>query len=328
MTDRKRGAKTGRSELVQIRTSKSLKERLALAAAEHERSIAAEAEHRLERSLDQDAGRGGPQIAAMLDYMGSIAALIQRQPTGGEAGEFVRFWALRSTLIKAIDRWMPKPETAPQFQAGLDALREKLPDLEKAAIEARLEAGARPPATPPSLRRRGLFGGSGLELLFSDAEPDFPVQPHTRALTPDSFTRLLEWRQLPQAEREGAGLGLLSGNLRTRPMAVREITITVEKDQDGFHVTGGAVDALLQEKRLGARDTPITEAEMTWATAQDECDAHQHELFETIDEMANLAQRISDGAMARFEVRYNLPHDELIEVINSEAEWRGVKGSH
>ncbi len=316
------GTKTGRSESLLLRVPAPTKERLRIVADETGRTMTGEAQYRLERSLDQDEGRGGPQIAAMLDYMGSIAALIQSQPEDDAEEQLVRYWALRDALADTLKRYLPKPTVAPDYgQRRIAELEAELPALKAAAIAARLEQGAE---DAPKLKRNSLFGSSAP--LSLQSEPEFLATPPARALTQDSFARLQEWRRKPKEDQSLAGAGLL-GNGLTAPLRERVISIRVEKTEDGLRVVGGAEDALRQEQQLGVRERAITEAEHEWARAHDELTVLESAFLDEIEKRKAEAERLASTALARIEVRYDLPHDELLEAITAEAEHRGVKTS-
>lgn len=323
------GTKTGRSETLLLRVPPKVKERLRIVAEGAGRTMTSEAQYRLERSLDQDEGRGGPQIAAMLDYMGSIAALIQRQSATGEEDELIRYWALEGALTKAIQKWLPRPSSVPDYgMRRVSELQAELSELESAAVAARFAQGASPtPDKSSQTKRRGLFGSS---MPFSlEPEPEFPAVPHTRALTPESFARIDEWRQKPKHDRELAGAGLfgngLLGNGLAAPHPEREISVRVERAEDGLRVTGGAEHALRQEQELGLRKDDVTDEEWEWARAFDELSVRGPEFLEEVEKRKVDAERLANTALARVEVRYDLPHDELLELISTEADRRGIK---
>jgi len=322
--DTNTGTKTGRSETLLLRVPPKLKERLKAAADESGRTMTSEAQYRLDRSLDSDQGRGGPQIAAMLDYMGSIAALIQSGPMTEEEDELIRYWALEGAFIKAIQRWLPRPSKVPDFgMRDVNRLHEALPDLEREAVTARLEQGASPPSDgTPKPRRPGLFGSS-MPIPF-EPEVEFPAVPHTRALTSKSFERLIEWRNKSKGEPGQSKIGLL-GNYQAAPIHEREPSITVKKTEGGLVVMGGAEDALHQEKQLELRHGEITAAELEWARAYDELAVRGPEFLEEVEKHKAEAERLAETAFARIETRYDLPHDELLEAISAEAEHRGIK---
>lgn len=159
------GAKTGRAVSVGLRIPDGLHEQLKAAAAANGRSVAGEAQRRLERTFDLDEAHGDPEVAALFTYM---AAVVRALMLKYDEDKWMGFYAARDALHEAVDRFLPRPAEAPQWAAEVDEIQGRISSLER-DIRANPPEDHSPwilpydPAIGAIHERHGLLGRLGLD---------------------------------------------------------------------------------------------------------------------------------------------------------------------
>jgi len=98
----------GKRHAFSVRTTKETRKRLEDAARQSGRSIAQEAELRLEQSFNNEAGLGGREMVGLFRMMAGAAAIVEeRQNRGSWSTDWETFVAVREVWRNIIDHTMP-----------------------------------------------------------------------------------------------------------------------------------------------------------------------------------------------------------------------------
>lgn len=300
------GTKTGRSESLLLRVPAPTKEALRIAAEETGRTMTGEAQHRIERSLEMDKGKGGAQIAALLDYLGATAQLIQSRPFDEEKADWQRHQAIKTAFEAAIEEFLPPPRTIPGYIDEFIELAEREPKLWEAAKSRRTDLGAE---EEKEFIPRGIFGGGAAAAEAAQRQKGIrAVDPYRFRPEPPTnpVENLDEALDVTSENANRIGLfGDLSAFVATRPKAVR-----IETNEQGEPtVRNGALDALMQEQELRYRENiKISKPEFEWAEARDRITILLVQL-DTDEGEAKAAGRLT---LMKVRARHK-PHDMLAE---------------
>lgn len=267
-----RGGRTGRRKAFTLRVNDALYEKILESAEQSGRSIAAEAESRIARSLEQDGGRGGPAIAALLDYLGATAQVLQTRDFEGDKADWQRYVALKSAMETAIREFLPAPRTLPGYIDEFNELAKCEPALREAAKSQRKKLGAEEDEV---FVPRGIFGGGARAAEAADRQKWIrAVDPYRfRPEPPTNPAENLDAALAPPSEntRNDGFVGLLGDLSAFSAVATWPKAERIETNEQGEPIVrDGALDALMQEQNLRYRENiKISKAEFEWAEARD-----------------------------------------------------------
>lgn len=187
MTEGKRGRPAlpdeQKRQQIGVRTSPALKAALEQAAAENGRSVAQEAEWRLQRTFEEEERAGGDHTASLLRIVGAEIEKIETV-TGKRWSKDLKTWA----AVARMFAYGPVREVRPDKTSDDDIVmsawnRMYAAQQEKKAITAEMSAAgfAVSPDLPEKTRlsrRRGMFGvgGGGLLGQYASGGPALDVK--------------------------------------------------------------------------------------------------------------------------------------------------------
>ena len=266
---------------VTFRFPSPLYDALSDSAERNQRTITREIEVRLTRSVDQDVGRGGREIAAFLDHLGAMAQLITFQMEGESAA--ARTIAIEEAFLSSITRFLRLPlEDAREALTG--QIQQPDPDKYHAAVSARREAGAASTSEQEAVPL-------ALTHAVAPGVLAFESEPPTRTIS--NIQSLLSRRSI----LEKAGVASKDYALVIRDFEFSRVRFP---DSSSDTLENGAVDALKQEELFGLRDNPVSAEEWDWAKDYDTCLSQYHD----IEHETHNAQLTAKGALQLIEDRY------------------------
>lgn len=266
---------------ITFRFPSPLYDELSASAERNQRTITREIEVRLTRSVDQDVGRGGREIAAFLDHLGAMAQLISSQMEGESPA--ARIIAIEQAFLSSITRFLRLPlEEAREALTG--QIQQPDPDKYHAAISARQEAGAASTCEQEAVPL-------ALTHAVAPGVLEFAMEPPTRTIA--NIQSLLYRRAI----LERAGVSPRDYALVIHDFEFSKVSFPASSSDA---LKNGAVDGLKQEQLYGLRAHPVTSEEWDWAENYDSCLAQYHD----IEKETLSAQLTAKGALQLIEDRY------------------------
>lgn len=251
-TENRRKPRSALRRSVTLRFNEALYASISESADRNLRSMAAEVEHRLLRSVDQDHGRGGPEFSALLDYFAATSNAISAAVGSDMSveGALAREHAFRMV----IERYLQAPLEAARA-AKIRNSRPPQNALYQHAMEARLQRGALRPDYLPTVQPEA-------DELIPPALLAFYAEPPTRVVS-DIQGLLIRRANLETASVPVDNYELLIGT------TLRMDALVLPDPDDATKVLNGATDALNQEYLYGLKPRSVTDAEWAWAKEYD-----------------------------------------------------------